>query len=110
MPVVTIDLAAVTDAAGFHDVFAAALGFASIYGRNLDAWIDCLSYVDDPDAGMTSVVVAPGEILVLRLEGIGRFAETCPDLAAALPDSAAFVNWRRLERGDAAVLALAYYK
>ncbi len=110
MPVVIVDLTAVKGAEDFHDVFAAALGFPSFYGRNLDAWIDCVSCADDPGAGMTSITVAPGEVLVLRLEGVARFAQTCPDLATALHECAAFVNWRRLERGETAIVALAFNK
>jgi hypothetical protein len=46
---------------------------------------------------------------MLQLEGVGDFAERCPDQFAALIDCSAFVNWRRLETGGRAILALSYY-
>jgi len=107
--VVTIDLAPIRDAAGFHDVFQQALGFPKFYGRNMNAWIDCLTYVDGPAGeGMTNAVAEPSGSLVLMLTGVAAFASRCPDLFRALQDSAAFVNWRRLEQGEPSVLALAY--
>lgn len=32
----------------FHDVFAETLGFPAFYGRNMDAWIDCMTSADEP--------------------------------------------------------------
>jgi len=34
---------AITDWASFHDVFMHTLGFPDFYGRNMDAWIDCMT-------------------------------------------------------------------
>jgi len=44
----------ISDWNSFHDTFADTLGFPSFYGRNMDAWIDCMTCLDDPEAGMTS--------------------------------------------------------
>ncbi len=44
----------ITDWDTFHDAFAATLGFPGFYGRNMDAWIDCVTSVDRDD-GMTAV-------------------------------------------------------
>ena len=43
----------------FQDTFAQALGFPGFYGRNMDAWIDCLTYADEDD-GMRGITVGPG--------------------------------------------------
>lgn len=110
MRIVTIDLARVTDWDTFHAVFAESMGFPGFYGKNMDAWIDCMTYVDDRDAGMSRVTVEPGEVLTLQLESIDGFATRCPEQYAALIECTAFVNWRRIETGDNAVLALSYYK
>ena len=67
-----------------------------------------MTRLDSPEDGMTSVHVRSGQILALELEGIAEFRRRCPDQYAALIESVAFVNWRRLERGDPAVLALAF--
>jgi RNAse (barnase) inhibitor barstar len=36
----------------FHAAFAEIMGFPAFYGHNWNAWIDCMSYIDDADAGM----------------------------------------------------------
>lgn len=107
MKTVTIPAGEIQDTASFHDVFARTLGFPSFYGRNMDAWVDCMESVDDPAAGMTTVTVAPGEVLVLAIADAEDFKDRCPDLWQGLLESAAFVNWQRMDRGRQAVLAVA---
>jgi Barstar (barnase inhibitor) len=110
MNVVSIDLGRITDWDSFHDVFSEALGFPAFYGRNMDAWIDCMTDVDDIGAGMSTVTVDRGTVLTLQLEGIDTFASQHPELYAALIECSAFVNWRRMETGESAVLALSYHR
>ena len=107
-PRVRIDLGEVADWDSFFDLFVAKLGFPGFFGRNMNAWIDCMTCLDSPDAGMTSVQVARGQVLVLELEGVSAFQRRCPEQYAALIESAAFVNWRRLEKGEPAVLTLSF--
>jgi Barstar (barnase inhibitor) len=107
--VVRIDLDRIVDEPSFHAVFADAFGFPDFYGRNMHAWIDCMSCVGDPRSGMTAVHSEPGHVLVLHCLGAKSFAARCPDLYAALVECAAFVNWRRIEKGDEPVLALSFY-
>ena len=106
---VEINCNQITDRESLHNVFAAAFGFPVIYGRNMDAWIDCLTCLDDPSAGMTSIHVNPGEILPLALHNASDFKARCPELFTAVVECAAFVNWRRIEKGEPAVLALSFY-
>lgn len=87
-----------------------ACGFPDFYGRNMDVWIACVSYIDDPDARMTEVHCSPGRVATIVLSEAVDFASRCPDQYAALVECTAFVNWRRLEIGEPAVLALAYNK
>ena len=49
MPLVRLDGSRLRTWDGFHDAFASAFGFPGFYGRNMNAWIDCMSYLDDPD-------------------------------------------------------------
>ena len=107
-PMLKIDAARIVDWDSFHDVFADALGFPDFYGRNMDAWIDCMSSLDDPDAGMTNVHVARDSVLTLVLVDVSAFATRCQTQYRALVDCAAFVNWRRIENGEPPVLALAF--
>lgn len=106
---VRIDASTIADADSFHVAFAAAFGFPAFYGRNMDAWIDCMSDLDEPAAGMSALHVARGHTLALVVEHAGDFRARCPALFTALVDAAAFVNWRRLERGRPALLALAFH-
>lgn len=109
MKTVLIDARTIDGKASFHEVFASALGFPSWYGRNMDAWIDCMSSLDDPSDGMSQVMVQPGEVLVLLVQNAGALKLRCPDLWRDLLECAAFVNWRRIERGQPAVLAISAY-
>jgi hypothetical protein len=104
--VVTIATDHIQDWDSFHRVFQAALGFPEFYGRNMNAWIDCMSDVDDPSSGMTAVSVAAGGLLALRIDDAAGFARRCPEQYRALIESTAFVNHRRIDSGGTPVLAL----
>jgi RNAse (barnase) inhibitor barstar len=106
--VVSVDCARIRDWPSFHDEFAAAFGFPDFYGRNMNAWIDCMSSLDKPEDGMTRIHAPIGGVLTLRLENIASFREQHPELYAAIVDCAAFVNWRRLEVGEPAVLCMSF--
>jgi hypothetical protein len=108
--IVRVDARRITDWESFHDVFASSFGFPEFYGRNMSAWIDCMSYLDEPASGMTAVTVPTGGVLTLQLDGIDEFASSCPEQYSALVECAAFVNWRRSSQGAPAVLALAFQK
>jgi hypothetical protein len=110
MTLVKLDTRRIRDWDTFHGVFAEAFGFPDFYGRNMDAWNDCMSYLDDPAAGMSKVHAPSGGVVVLELEHVADFARRCPEQYAAIIECSAFVNWRRIERGGAAVLALSFYK
>ena len=101
-----VDCGEITDEASFHDVFARTLGFPKFYGRNMNAWIDCLTSIDAPADGMTTVHAPDGGALVLDLKERRNFAARCPAVYAALIECSAFVNWRRIEAGQTPVLVL----
>ncbi|MCE3289344.1 MAG: barnase inhibitor [Caulobacter sp.] len=90
----------------FHDVFARILGFPNFYGRNMNAWIDCLTSADAPEDAMTTQAVGPGELLTLQLNDAADFARRCPEQYEALLECTAFVNYRRVEVGEPPVLSL----
>lgn len=110
MHLITLDTGLITDWGTFHDVFAKTFGFPDFYGRSMDAWIDCMTCLDDPAAGMSNVHADPGCIVVLHLQGVDGFSCRCPEQYVALLECAAFVNWRRIERGEPAILALSFDK
>lgn len=108
--IVKVDGRSIHDWESFHDVFAKVMGFPAFYGRNLDAWVDCMTSLDAPDDGMTSVHAPRVGVLVLQIDNIDHLASQCPEQYAALVDCAAFVNYRRLEMGQPPVLVLSFYR
>ena len=104
--VVTIPTDAIVDWDSFHEVFRTALGFPDFYGRNMDAWIDCMTSIDDPSSGMTDPSVAPGELFALRIDDAADFHRRCPAQYVALLECVAFVNYRRIEVGEPPVITL----
>jgi RNAse (barnase) inhibitor barstar len=90
--VVEIDAREITDWDSFHDVFARVFGFPDFYGRDMNAWIDCMTYLDDPEDAMTTAHVQPGAILTIHLEHSATFGD---DILEVLVDCVEFVNQRR---------------
>lgn len=106
---IQIDADKIEDWESFHDLFSKALGFPNFYGRNMNAWIDCMTYLDDLNVGMTSLHVVAGDVLVICLSEARDFKKRCPDIYDALVECSAFVNYRRIEKGQSAVLALSFH-
>jgi hypothetical protein len=109
MKIVKIPVSKIKNWETFHTVFAETLGFPDFYGANMNAWVDCLQSIDEPDDGMTSIHVEKGEMLVLDFGECTAFAARCPEQYEAILDSSAFVNYSRLETGDAPVLSLSFW-
>ncbi len=107
---VRIDCRTIRDWESLHHVFAEAFGFPSFYGHNGNAWIDCMSSLDSPEDGMTTIHTARGHVVVIQLDYVREFECGCPELFAALSDWCAFVNWRRIEMGDEPILALSFHR
>lgn len=108
--IVRIDTRRIVDRDSFHTVFAEAFGFPDFYGRNMNAWIGCMSSLDAPEDGMTTVHAPPGGVVTLHLDHADDLARRCPGLYEVIVESAAFVNWRRIEVGQPAVLALSFHR
>lgn len=108
MPMITaisIDGSQITDWPSFYQVFADAFGFQPFFGRNMDAWIDCMTNLDEE---FSQVQVEPGELVCITVEQAAAFKATCPRQYQALLECAAFVNWRRLDIGEPPILILAF--
>jgi hypothetical protein len=107
MPLITIDGRRITDFDTFHQTFAEVFGFPSFYGRNMNAWIDCMTDLDDPGTGMTSIHGSWDDPVVLQLENTGEIPN---EVFEALTDCAAFVNYSRIEMGEPGILMLSYWR
>jgi hypothetical protein len=101
-----MDCSALRDWTSFHSEFSRVFGFPAFYGKNMDAWIDCMTSLDKPENGMSTVHCATGSILTLELNNASDFEKRCPEQYKALIHCSEFVNRRRIEAGEAAVLTL----
>jgi len=100
-----LDGTQIRDWDSFHDQSARELGFPGFYGRNLNAWIDCLTYLDEGD-GMSRFKLGPGEVLEIELTDSQAVKSRAPEVLNALPDTVRFVNERYAERWKPPMLRL----
>jgi hypothetical protein len=107
MPLVRVNGELIKDWESFHAVFAEAFGFPDFYGRNMNAWIDCMTSLDAPADGMTSVHGSVSDPVVLQLDNANALPT---ELFEAVTECSAFVNWRRIEVGEPAILILSCYR
>ena len=109
MKKVTIKAERITNWKTFHSYFQELFGFPEFYGNNMNAWIDCMTSLDSPNDGMTNIHVEPSETLILEIDDPNLLKKRCPKILDALVECSAFVNYRKLEVGEQAVLTLSYY-
>ena len=109
MRTVKIDSAKILDKDGFHRFFSDLFGFPDYYGSNMNAWIDCMTYLDDKESGMTTKInVNKGELIVLQLENAEALRKQAPEVYSDLIKCSAFVNYRRIEVGETPLIILAF--
>ena len=65
MAFVRLETTKITDWASFHQVCYEAFGFFDGYGRNMNAWIDCMSSLDEE--GMTKFFLRKEEMLQIEI-------------------------------------------
>lgn len=94
---VTIDFGKIKDWKSFHKVFAEVMGFPNFYGNNNNAWIDCMSYIDDKDAGMSKVTVTPSESLSIIVSGTENAIETTSEVFLGFIEIVSIVNQRFID-------------
>ena len=75
---VSMDCSALHDWTSFHFEFSRVFGFPAFYGKNMNAWIDCMTSLDKPEDGMSTVHCASGSIATLELSNASDLAERCP--------------------------------
>jgi RNAse (barnase) inhibitor barstar len=107
MASVRLNTGQITDWESFHEVCKAEMGFPDFYGMNLDAWIDCLSYLDE-DAGMTRFRLVENEMLQIEITDTEDFKSRLPEIFDALVECAAFVNQRYIENGKTPPISIVF--
>ena len=89
---VTVDGTGFSDWDAFHTIFAETFGFPGSYGRNMNAWIDCMSSLDAPEHQMSTIHAPEGGIVLLEVLHVEELAATQRELYDALVGASAFVN------------------
>ena len=94
-----------TDWDAFHTLSQQAFGFPAFYGRNISAWIDCLSYLRD-DEGMSSIRLKDDELLTIALSHSEQLQARFPELIEELQFCVAMINERYDDYGEKPALQL----
>ena len=89
----------------FHAVCKTAFGFPDFYGNNMDAWIDCLSYLRDEE-GMTRFRLKQDEVLQISIKNANALKARLPDLLDELAFCIDAINDRYADYGEKAALRL----
>lgn len=106
MRTVRIQTSVIADEIALHREFASVMGFPGFYGANWNAWIDCMSYLTSPEAGMTVFHLASDEELRVELVDGNSLKARCPKVFEALAECAETVNGRLKGHGERARITI----
>lgn len=105
MASVELNGAAIAGWDDFHAQCKTAFGFPEYYANTVDAWVDCLSYLRDPD-GMTRFRLGPNEELSIVVKDAGALRARAPDLLEEITFCVAGINERYEDYGEKPALKL----
>ena len=103
MPRVVLPTNEIRNEKTFHAACQRVFGFPDFYAHTMDAWVDCLSCLDDPSAEMCSLTLAPGELLLIVVPNCTQLKK---EIFGSLIDGAVAVNTRLASRGKPPLVAL----
>lgn len=95
----------ITDWDSFHTESQKAFGFPDFYGRNMNAWVDCLSYLRDDD-GMSIFRLTENEVLKIEVTDAEVLRQKAPDILAELAMCVDMINERYEDYGEKPALEL----
>ncbi len=107
MATVRLESEKIIDWATFHSTCKEVMGFPDFYGNNMNAWIDCLTYLDEGD-GMSKFELAENEILQIEITNTEQFKSNNSEIFDALIKCSAFVNRRYVDGNSTPKLALIF--
>ena len=105
MALIHLDGAAIGDWPAFHRECQIKFGFPDFYGRNMDAWIDCLSTLRDGD-GMCAFILAPEETLQIEIANSSVLHNQATQILDILLDFVDAINERYIENGEKPAIEL----
>src|SRR5262245_31328461 len=107
MATVRLNSETITDWESFHNTCKQVMGFPDFYGNNMNAWIDCLTYLDEDD-GMSRFQLTENEMLQIEITDTEGFKSRLPEIIDALIECSSFVNRRYSDSGKSPKLALVF--
>ncbi|MNK05115.1 Barstar (barnase inhibitor) [compost metagenome] len=105
MAVVHLNGENITDWPSFHSACKTAFGFPDFYGDNMDAWVDCMSYLRDED-GMTKFRLQPAEKLQIIVDHADILQKKAPDILEDVAFCIEAINERYADYGENPALEL----
>ncbi|HYG82490.1 MAG TPA: barstar family protein [Pyrinomonadaceae bacterium] len=107
MATARLNTESIFDWQSFHKMCREAFGFPDFYGMNMNAWIDCLTFLNEGD-GMSRFHLAEGEMLHIEVSNTKSFNSRLPEIFDALVECSSFVNQRYIEDGKSPMLSLIF--
>jgi hypothetical protein len=105
MAKVRLDGERIKDWESFHSECQREFGFPGFYGHNMDAWVDCLSYLRDEE-GMTKFRLDADEILQIDVTKSDLLKLSMPEILDELTFCVAALNERYEDYGEKPALKL----
>ncbi len=90
----------------FHIASFKAFGFAGYYDNNMDAWVEGVASIIDPDGEMTGLQLPHDEVLTIEVTGTEQIIQNCPEVLLGFVEGTAAVNQRFADEGIEARIAL----
>ncbi len=94
---INIDFSKINDWTSFHAQFHEKMGFPNFYGNNMNAWIDCMSSIDEPDDGMCKVTISKNRSLNIHVTGLDTALNNGLDVLQGFLAGVVEVNQRFLQ-------------
>ena len=107
MAEVNLNTKQIKDWTSFYLLCKEKFGFPDFYGMNMDAWIDCPTYLDEKN-GMSRFSLAKEEMLHIEVFDTEDFNSRLPEIFDALVECSTFVNRRYIDAGKSPVLSLLF--
>src|SRR5439155_26718002 len=96
----------INDWISFHNEFKSLFGFPDFYGMNMDAWIDCMSSLNDANAGISVIILEKDEPFLLEISDTEDFKSRIQEIFETLIECTAFVNQRYIQSVNKSVISI----
>ncbi|QXP74717.1 barstar family protein [Tenacibaculum sp. AHE15PA] len=93
---IKINSSKISDWDSFHNVFSEIFNFPDYYGRNINAWIDCMDELTT-------------ELTLIDFGDCRELKNKQPEIINSINECSAFVNFRRIEAEEEPVLIISMF-